>query len=209
MECLGQPLEVRSLCVRAVSYKYRYCPRCSLEWPANYKSCPECVHWLGDDPLERTEWQVVPATIAASATERYELIGAGALALRLVCGDAPSDAQMADLAELIAEIVAVTNGGVCEVAGYGWLIWTGEGLRQAFRQACEIERRLAASLPRLKNVLLHVASGRWGIWIDQYIVPFDKQNRPTISDITAVAIFHFEPDKMALSSEAAYQTNRR
>ena len=97
---------------------------------------------------------------------------------------------------------------MCEVAGYGWLTWTGEGLRQAFRQGCEIERRLSAALPRLKSVFLHTASGRWGIWIDQYVVPFDKQNGPTTSAITAAAIFHFEPDNLMLSSEPIYQTSR-
>jgi AAA ATPase domain len=135
--------------------------------------------------------------------------GTSALSLRIVCGHPPADRQIAQLAEVVEEIVTTADSAACGVAGCGWLIWNSEGLRRVFRVGCEIERRLAASLPRLENVFLHTASFRWGIWIDQYIVPFDKQNNPIISDITAAAIFHFEPDKMALSSGAVYQTNRR
>jgi hypothetical protein len=40
-------------------------------------------------------------------------------------------------------------------------------------------------------------------------VPFDKQNKPAISDVTAAAIFQFESDNMTLSSEAIYQVNRK
>ena len=65
------------------------------------------------------------------------------------------------------------------------------------------------SLPRLQNALLHTARIRWGIWIDQYIVQFDRQNGPVIEDDTATAIFNFEPSDVVASSEAVYQTNRR
>jgi hypothetical protein len=74
MEWHSRSLEIRRLCTRAVFYKYRYCPRCSLEWPAKYQSCPECAHWLGDHPLERTEWQLAPAKTPAPGVERHELI---------------------------------------------------------------------------------------------------------------------------------------
>ena len=84
MEWPSQTREVHGLCARAVSYKYRYCPRCRCEWPARQKSCPECVHWLGDQPLERTEWQLAPAQSGFSAPQSCELIGASALILRLV-----------------------------------------------------------------------------------------------------------------------------
>ncbi|MGB8114430.1 MAG: hypothetical protein WCF22_11685, partial [Candidatus Sulfotelmatobacter sp.] len=85
---------------------------------------------------------------------------------------------MAVIAGVFSEILAATNNPICEMAGHGWLVWTTEGLRRAFRQGCEIEQRLAASLPRLESILLHSASIRWGIWIDQYIIPFDGQNSP-------------------------------
>lgn len=209
MEWQGQSAEAHGLCVRAVSYQYRFCPRCRREWPAKHQSCPECVHWLGDQPLERTEWQVAPAKATCSVSRSYELIGASALILRVVSGHPPADKQMTQMAEVIREIVTISNGPACEVAVHGWLVWSVEGLRQAFRVGCEIAQRLAASLPQLERLLLHCATIRWGVWIDQYIVPFDPQNRPAIGEPAAGAIFNFEPDNVVLSSEAVYQTNRR
>jgi hypothetical protein len=202
-------LEVHRLSCREVSYKYRYCPRCHHEWPANHKSCPECVHWLGDQPLERTEWQLVPAKTGPSVPQSYELVGASALILRIVGSHPPAEERMAMIAEGISEILAVANYLTCEVAGHGWLVWTVEGVRRAFRLGCEIEQRLVASLPRLEGALLHSAHIRWGIWIDQYVVPFDGQGSPAIREITARAIFNFEPDNVLLSSDAVYQINRQ
>jgi hypothetical protein len=197
------------LSARAVPYKYRYCPRCHREWPVSHKSCPECVHWLGDEPLERTEWRLVPATTGSSMPQTYELVGASALILRIVGGRPPAEERMAVIADVISEILTATNHPTCEVAGHGWLVWTMEGLRQAFRQGCEIEQWLVASLPRLEDILLHTANVRWGIWIDQYLVPFAGQDSPAIREVTARAIFNFEPDNVLLSSEAVYQINRQ
>ena len=207
MELLRQTLEAHRLCARAVSYQYRYCPRCRHEWPQKHLSCPECVHWLGDRPLERTEWQLAPERRACAASRSYELVGACALVLRIVRDHPPTNEQMADLADIIGK-VAAADGVVCGIADQGWLIWTGEGLRRAFRISCEIERRLMESLPRLQKILQHSASFRWGAWVDQYVIPFDGQNRPVVKDITASAIFNFEPDNMLLSSEPIYKANR-
>jgi hypothetical protein len=209
MEWRSEPREANDLSARAVLHKYRYCPSCRREWPANHKSCPECVHWLGDQPLERTEWQLSPAKNSFSTPKRYELVGASALILRIVGSRPPAEEQMAVIAGVISEILAATNNPICEMAGHGWLVWTTEGLRRAFRQGCEIEQRLAASLPRLESILLHSASIRWGIWIDQYIIPFDGQNSPAIDEVAARAVFNFEPDNVVLSSDAIYQTNRQ
>jgi hypothetical protein len=44
--------------------------------------------------------------------------------------------------------------------------------------------------------------------VDQYVIPFHGQGGPAIKDITAQAIFSFEPDNLLLSSEAVYQCNR-
>jgi hypothetical protein len=157
--------------------------------------------------LERTEWQLSPAKSSFSAPQRYELVGASALILRIV-GHPPAEERTSMIAGVISEILAATNNPTCEVAGHGWLVWM-EGLRRAFRQGCEIEQWLIESLPRLEHILLHTASIRWGIWIDQYLVPFDGQGSPAIREVTARAIFNFEPDNLVLSSEAIYQTNRR
>jgi hypothetical protein len=203
-------LEARGLDVRAVPYKYRYCPRCRREWPAKHKSCPECVHWLGEQPLQRTEWQLAPANISPLGPKRYELVGASALMLRLVCGQPPTEEHVAEMTGVIREILAVANhGATCEVAGHGWLVWTMEGLREAFCLGCEVERRLVASLPRLESVLLHGASIRWGVWTDQYVLPFSRPAYPVVEDVTAHAIFNFEPDNILFSSEAIYRINRR
>jgi hypothetical protein len=72
---IQQVLGTHRLCARGVIHKYRYCPRCRREWPADNKSCPECLHWLGDQPLERTEWQLAPANGRPPAAQCYELVG--------------------------------------------------------------------------------------------------------------------------------------
>lgn len=208
MQAPGQLLQGEHLSVQAATYKFRYCPRCRREWPAKHQSCPECVHWLGDRPLERTEWKLAPQRRRFSVPQSYELVGASALALRLVRDPPPDDEQSAAIADVIGEMLAVPIGAICATADQGWLVWTKEGLRRAFRIGCEIEQRLTASLPQLEKILHHSGSVRWGIWVDQYVIPFDEQNGPVIKDITASAIFNFEPDNMLLSSEAVYQANR-
>ena len=132
MEWRSEPREVNGLGARAVLHKYRYCPSCRREWPANNKSCPECVHWLGDQPLERTEWQLSPAKNGFSTQQRYEFVGASALILRIVGSRPPAEEQMAVIAGVFSEILAATNNPICEMAGHGWLVWTTEGLRQRF-----------------------------------------------------------------------------
>ena len=69
---------------------------------------------------------------------------------------------------------------------------------------------MVALMPRLESILFHTAKIRWGIWIDQYVIPFDDgKNSPAVREVTARAIFNFEPDNVVLSSEAVYQINRR
>jgi AAA ATPase domain len=105
-------------------------------------------------------------------------------------------------------MLAVAGCAACGIGDQGWLIWTKEGLRRAFRLGFELERQLIALLPKLEKILCHSGSIRWGMWIDQYVIPFDGENRPVIKNITASAIFNFEPDDMLLSAEAIYQANR-
>jgi hypothetical protein len=202
-------LSVHRLRTRAVGYKYRYCPSCRRELPSRHKSCPYCVRWLGDEPLARTEWQLVPESNVLSPPRSYELIGASALLLRLVCGHSPDSKQMAQLTQVIGSCGSAAGEMLCEVPGVGWLAWTAEGLRSAFRQGREIEQRVISLQPLLKEILLHVGDIRWGIWIDQYIVPFDGKGAPVISDAIAQTIFDLEPDNMLLASETVYRTNRR
>lgn len=199
---------IRGLGPRAVSYKYRHCPRCRLEWPAKYQSCPRCVHWLGNAPLERTEWQLVPEPSGFMAAQSYELVGANAVVLRLVRDDPPASEQTAAVAAVMGAVFATGDDFICPVADHGWLIWTKEGLRQAFRTGLEIEKRLRASLPQLEKIFVYSGNIRWGMWTDQYVIPFDGQNIPALKAMTASAIFGFEPDNMPLSSESTYQANR-
>jgi hypothetical protein len=196
------------LCARAVTHTYRYCPRCRREWSAEHKSCLECLHWLGEHPLERIEWQLSSAGRDLATPATYELIGASAVVLRIVSRHLPRE-MLAQISGAVADIFALANDtAISRVEGHGWLVWTTDGLRRAFRQGLEIEQRLAAALPRFDAILLG-ANVRWGIWIDQYVLPFGRDGTPVIPEIAAGAIFNFEPDNGVLSSEAVYQTNRR
>jgi AAA ATPase domain len=202
-------LEGQGLQIRAVPYRYVYCPRCRSEWPSKHKSCPECIHWLGEQPLERTEWQLAPATKCSSEPKRYELVSASALILRFASEHPPFERQIADAGNLVRELFSEIDRGVINaVAEHGWLVWSSEGLRHAFGLACELERRLVASLTLRKHTL-HGAKVRWGLYTDQYVLPLDQAGCLVISDSTAHGIFHFEPDSISFASEAIYRVNRR
>jgi hypothetical protein len=203
-------VESRTRHALMVPYKFRYCPRCGREWPARHQSCPECVHWLGEQPLERTEWQLVPTNARCPAVEpkRYELVGASALVLRLVHARPPAAKDLVESIAIIEDILAALFGAAtCGVADHGWLAWTQEELRTAFRRACDLERQVVASPPRLERIFGGDANIRWGIWTDQYILPFDRHGHPMMRHPTARAIFKFEPDNMLLSSETIYRNN--
>jgi AAA domain len=200
-------IEARGLSARAVSYKYRHCPRCRRDWPADHTSCRECCRWLGEQPLQRMEWQLFPRDRVPSEPRRHECIGASAVLLRLVCGHLSAE-QLLQLTEPLAEIFRKEDDCVtCGVARHGWLVWTMEGLRAAFMDARKIEQRLQSLLPRLESAIPGTRV-RWGIWLDQYVLPFDASRQPVIRDIPALAIFNFEPDNLLCPSEAIYQANR-
>jgi hypothetical protein len=184
-----KPIEGHGLRARPMKYKYRFCPRCRREWPSDHKSCPECVHWLGDQPLERTEWQLVPAARGPSRPAGYEQIGASAVVLRVVSERLPNG-WLAELAGVIKNILLATDdSSQCAVEEHGWLVWSTGGLRRAFLQGLAIEQRLATALTRLDDILHYAARFRWGIWVDQYVLPVDQNGAPAIADITARAIF--------------------
>jgi hypothetical protein len=163
LESPHQSLHAHSLRARPVSYEYRYCPRCRQERPAKYQSCPECVHWLGDRPLERTEWQLAPEQRICTASGRYELIGACALVLRIVRDRPPASEQIVELNGIICKMLAVAGCAARGIGDQGWLIWTKEGLRRAFRLGFELERQLIALLPTLEKILCHSGSKHAGV----------------------------------------------
>jgi hypothetical protein len=200
-------IETQGLRARAIVYKYRYCPNCRREWPAKHSSCPTCIRWLGDRPSERTEWQLLPVHSEPSAVTGYRLIGASAVVLRII-SDRPANDTLDTIAGALKDVLTVAGRSTCAIPEQGWLVWTTDGLRHAFLQGLEIERRLVAILRKLETTLHGTGRFRWGIWIDQYIVPFGRNGAPAISPLTAKAVFNFEPDDLLLCSEALYEANR-
>jgi len=194
------------LYARPIVYRYRHCPACRRDWPAKRSHCPSCVRWLGDHPLERTEWQIVPSRARPSEGVDYRLIGASAIVLRLI-SEVPPKRALHGMTTILRKIFAgLDAGSLCAIPDHGWLVWTTRGLRIAFLRAQEIERNLTASLHQIEEHLN--GQIRWGTWIDQYVVPFDAEDQPAISDITARAVFHFEPDNVLLCSDTVAEINR-
>ncbi|HUN96075.1 MAG TPA: hypothetical protein VMU69_07530 [Bradyrhizobium sp.] len=126
--------------------------------------------------------------------------------LRFISELAPQNALQA-IATALHEALGGTNmDSPCAIPNHGWLVWTMRDLRSSFLCALELERNLDASLRRIDgDPTRHF---RWGIWVDQYVVPFDAYDRPAISNTTARAIFNFEPDNVLLCSDAVTETNR-
>jgi hypothetical protein len=202
-------IDAHGLCARAITYKYRYCPKCQREWPAQQTSCPVCSRWLGDRALERLEWQLAPSSGQILAPTTYELISASAITLRVISEHPPRDA-LREIADALKDVFAPAAGiSVCGVREHGWLSWTVNGLRHAFLGGLEIEKRLRLSVSRLDKTCIPSVRLRWGILLDQYVLPLDQHGHLVISDLTATAIFTFEPNDLLLSSETVYQTNKR
>ena len=105
-------------------------------------------------------------------------------------------------------VAPVAPRSCLSIPGSGWLLWSLDGLRAAFLRGVDVERRLIASLPEMKEAT-GGARIRWGVWLDQYVLPFGVDGAPIISPKTAAAIFSFEPDDLFLSSQATYEANRR
>jgi len=205
----GRSSELLQLQARPITYIYRYCPNCQREWPAKHSSCPVCVHWLGDRPLERTEWKLAPSTHDPLTAAGYERVHANALTLQITCSHVVEDVFTKIAQELNLILQSGGDRFTLAVPEQGWLIWTKEGPRRAFQQGLEFEGRLAVSLEQLERLLYRPRLFRWGLWLDQYIVPFSRHGTPTISRLTSNAIFNFEPESRFLCSEEVYNTNRR
>ena len=203
-----QSVEASGLRAKALSYKYRFCPNCRREWPAKHSSCPNCVRWLGDRPLERTEWQVTPIRGETTTTARYELIGASALIVRVISDRPPRDV-IEMLAQPLSESLKLEHGyAACLCADHGWFLCTKRGLRRAFLLTLDIQSQLVVVLRQTEEKLHGSMRFRWGIWLDQYVVPIDTKQTAQLSDTAANAIFNFEPDNLFQSSEAVYRANR-
>jgi hypothetical protein len=189
--------ETVDLRANPVVHRYRYCPSCRREWPSDRTSCPQCVRWLGDAPLERIERQLAPPSPASPAPSAgYEVVGGCAIVLRVVSGR-PSEELLDGVASAFEQIHSGQDtGGMCGVGGLGWLVWRTDSLRRAFLSALDIERRLVGALPQLEKAAGY-ARFRWGMWLDQYVLPFGEDGRPAVTT-TARAIFNFEPDNLLL-----------
>lgn len=200
-----------ALSARSVIYRYRYCARCRREWSAERGQCPECLLWLGETPLERVEWQLAPSCSQAGTPMGYENIGTTALCLRLA-GPCPTARQLDDAAPLLAALFrpASRGGGVLGIDGEGWLLWSSAGIRQVFLEAVGLRDRLAESLPALQRPVVLTTRVRWGIWVDDCVVPVANASaRPCIDGTLAKRLFDFEPDNLLLVTEAVFRANRR
>lgn len=199
-----------NLSTRDIAYQYRYCPNCRHEWPARHISCPACVRWLGELPLERVEQQIVPRETHYQhpVANDFRVVGATVIVLRVLEHGLAHCAINAISTTLIDLLIADSSLSVCSIPAYGWLLWTREGLRRTFLQSLEIGQRLVQGLERLSSALPALRVFRWGIWTDQYILRFGMDEAPTIGEKTASALFHFEPDNTLLSSETIYEANR-
>ncbi len=190
-----------------MSYRYRFCPRCRREWPAKHSSCPNCRHWLGDRPLERTEWQITPLAGKGATATRYELVGGAAVMVRAV-SEHPPDDTLQMLAHPLQEAFERDEGSAAyPIRDHGWFLWTG-GLRHAFLQALDAQARLVALLQQTEELLHQGVRFRWGLWVDQYILPIGANRMPRLSEVAAERIFNFEPDNLLQCSEAVYKANR-
>lgn len=208
MPAIVKGLIESGLSLRPVSYRYRWCPSCQHEWPAKETSCPTCLRWLGDAPLERTEWQVTPTTEATGALKFHEAVGASALSLRIISGPPSADA-LAVLAATLHEAFAHLHAGtVSPVAGHGWLFWTLSGLRHAFLDGTELAERLKLALVQLDPGIFRSENIRWGIVVDQLVLPCNASGEPILPGPTAAAIFNFEPQGMLLASATVYEANK-
>jgi hypothetical protein len=200
---VGEPVRGRELCALPVLRRCRWCPSCRSEWAAEFGSCPTCRRWLGERPLERWEWQFAPHAAALGSAGEYAVGGGASIVLRLLA-TRPSPAMLDAAAGAIGPALA----GAVPIAGVGWLIWRADGLRQLLLAALEAERRLVAEVSDFAGRFGHVRF-RWGIWLDQYVLPIRANGRPLVTGVTAGAIFDFEPEDRLLVSETVYRANRR
>jgi hypothetical protein len=194
-----------------VTCRYRYCPRCRREWPAEFGQCPECTAWLGEAPLERVEWQLAPAAGSPCAATAWEHAGTVALALRLA-GAPPSEPALAAAVPFIERMLRPGPEG-CHALGVpacGWLLWTEACARTVLQAAQTLRERLDAALPDLLRTLAPGSRLRWSIWADDCVLPFTAAPPgPCVDRALAARLFDVEPEDRLLVSGAIYEANRR
>lgn len=201
-----------SIALKAVNHEYRRCHGCQREWPAEQSHCPKCGFFLGDRPLERIDWQLVPARSNRSAAKSgqyksYEYVVAAALSLR-IAGLRQATRELHGMQGVLARILRADHGSrVCAVAQHGWFAWTREGARRAFLAGIALRDRLTRLLPEMERALLPGNRLRWGIWIDSYVLPFGGDG-PIVGDAASAALFDFEPETRLLVTEGIYRANR-
>jgi hypothetical protein len=115
---------------------------------------------------------------------------------------------MTALMGIIDLFLGSNSPGICPVPDYGWLSWTMGDLRGALRAALSIDHRLRDSLKAVQE-LVPTAKIRWGVWLNQYVLPFTDGGAPAIAAGTAQTIFDFEPDNLLLMGEPIFRANRR
>lgn len=194
-----------------MTYRYRHCDRCRREWPAERSQCPECLAWLGAEPLERAEWRLAPGAARPCSATGYENVGVAAFSLRLI-GPPPSEQHLTGTASLLSEVLQPVPPGcdILDVTGAGWLLWTDHGPRRVFQGAAVLRDRLNRTLPRLHRVAAFASRLRWGIWVDDCVIPFGSMpTQPCIDAVLAACLFDFEPDDMLLAAETIFRANRR
>jgi hypothetical protein len=198
-----------TLRVSGVDYQYRYCDGCRREWAAEHTHCPRCLRWLGHQPRQRREWQIVPDESIHSASVNYEFVCAATFCLRIV-GSQPTEHQLREIHGMLAQALDVDrHAQVLGVAGHGWLIWTNDGARRALLVGIALRDRLTISLPVIERTLSGGARLRWGVWVDSYVMPLDSDRRPIVGEAAAATLSAFEPDGQLLISENIFRANRR
>jgi hypothetical protein len=198
------------LTAEPVLYRYRYCDRCRREWPARHAHCPDCVRWLGDAPLERTEWAIAPAPVAVERAGCYEVIAASALTLRVV-GTRLVDDQLAAIQTILQGVFRHADPcRVLEVARAGWLLWSTESARQVFTATLTFRDAFVEVLPTIRHKLAAASRLRWGIAVDLLLLPCSNAGHALCVTTTAArAIFAGEPDDRLVVSAAVFEANRR
>lgn len=194
------------LAVQPVLVRFRYCDRCRREWPPETANCPTCRRWLGEAPEERTEWRLAPSRGSRSEATGYERYHGAALHLRLL-GEQPTETYLQQVARILHVILNIPGAQSVSMNHKGWLIWTTTRERDGFIAGTSLRQAVLSRVedfegPRRGERL------RWGIWVDSYVLPCDRNGNPIVSETTGRSIFDFEPENMILASESMYRANR-